>query len=149
MACASQAFCSGYCNPCSYVIHRIQRKLNRQIRSVIIQKSVTSHPFQKVLPSPQWHLRVLCCSSKRPEISSVHLLEHCSGRLPLSAFIDFRLCYCCRLSMFIELLHHKLWELPCMTASFLLFSHAEGLSCYGCTQPCVSGRQSRRLKVLC
>lgn len=30
-----------------------------------------------------------------------------------------------------------------MAHSSLSFSHAEGLQCYGCTQPCVRGRQSR------
>lgn len=78
----SQALGSGCCNPCPYRMH----SFHWQFLSVKTE-SVSSRPLQEALSSPQWHFRVLCCSSKRSEITPVHLLRHCSGRLPLSTLL--------------------------------------------------------------
>lgn len=79
---ASQALGSGCCNPSLYRTH----SSHWQFLSVKTG-SVSSHLLQKALSSPQWHLRVLCCSSKRSKITPVHLPGHRSGRLPLSTLL--------------------------------------------------------------
>lgn len=74
----SQALGRGCCHPCPYRMH----SSHWQLLSVKTG-SVPSHPLQKALPSPQWHLRVLCCSSERPELTLAVPLGHGSGRSPL------------------------------------------------------------------
>lgn len=136
----SQAPGRGCCNPCPSRMH----SSHWQLLSVKTG-SAPSHPLQKALSSPQWHSRVLCCSSERPEITPAPPLGHRSGRLPLSTVLTLN----CPIAaggpcLFNSPLpHYKLRDLPCVAHSSLSFSHAEGLQCYGCTQPCVRGRQSR------
>lgn len=78
----SQALGRGCCNACPNRMH----SSHWQLLSVKTG-SAPSHPPQKALSSPQWHSRVLCCSSGRPEITPAPPLGHCSGRLPLSTVL--------------------------------------------------------------
>lgn len=78
----SQAPGRGCCNPCPSRMH----SSHWQLLSVKTG-SAPSHPLQKALSSPQWHSRVLCCSSERPEITPAPPLGHRSGRLPLSTVL--------------------------------------------------------------
>lgn len=57
-------------------------------------ESVSSPCLQKALFSSQEHLRMLCCSSKRSEITPVHFLGHCSGRLPLLPLLTLLILNC-------------------------------------------------------
>lgn len=82
LVCTSQTLGRDGCNPCPYRMH----SSHWQLLSVKTG-SVPPHPLQKALSSPQWHLRVLCCSSERSEITPVAPLGHCSGRLPLSTVL--------------------------------------------------------------
>lgn len=101
----SQALGWGCCNPCPYRMH----SSHWQLLSVKTG-SVPSHPLQKALPSPQWHLRVLCCSSERSEITLA--APHPGALLwQIAAIdsIDFKLC--CWQPVFIQL------PPPCTTNS--------------------------------
>lgn len=73
----------GCCNPCPYRIH----SSHWQLLSVKTGSMPSHPPLQKAFSSPRWHLRMLCCSSERSEITPAAPLGHCSGRLPLSTVL--------------------------------------------------------------